>query len=424
MRRLKIKNPNSLFMKNLDMSGNVNMTDVYNQQQAIADKENSLIVPKDKKEKTPETQHEINRIGKIIDNSKTKVPATKQEIIDHKNALNSDDLPSDAVFIDKETGQPYLQSDNGIINKDGNLLLADNDQKKTTVNTLTGPGIASQLLGNYSSENLQSFMNSLNPIKPINNVEQNSLNNSSVLKDETTPIVDNSISIQGGVKKPSSMNDADWQLYQSMNQTSNQQLGLDSVRALEYLTNAFQATNQPSTVGLKGPTYSFTPTASTRDRDLSELNRQAASSVAKTNNMLEQYGMQDRAIGAMAEQLNQIMQGKYQISSQEAQRQTQNDARFDEYFNAQTTADATIQNKNVEKTMMENQQLGAEYTGNMENFFRTATDINRQRQEKAMVKNLALGPMPQEDKAGYYKSLFGFATAKKTKESDNQNKTN
>lgn len=211
--------------------------------------------------------------------------------------------------------------------------------------------------------------------------------------------------------RPVTVSESDWKLQQDMETIGKQQMFSDASRAVEYLANAIGAQTQPKTQGFKSPVFSFTPTESTRDRDMSEMNRQVASATAKTRNVMEQVGMQDRAAALMVDNLTSITQGKAQIAQQQAQNNMANAQRYDDYSNAQQGAIAQTNNMNIEKTMKENQALGAEYSGSMENFFKTISNINRQRTDRAIIKSLASSPSKSNYTPGQYKAEVGLAEA-------------
>jgi hypothetical protein len=252
------------------------------------------------------------------------------------------------------------------------------------------------------------------PTNPQNNIASNTLNT------VTTQQQPNS-ELEKSNQKPEGVDNETWALYQEMSGISKQQTTLDALRGLEYLSNAIAAQNQPRSRGFEAPVLSYTPTPSSRDRDLSELRRQASSEEAKVINTLQESGMVDNITAAMADVMGRTQLGKYQIGTNELNRQGAEAQRRDAYANAQSEATTNIQNKNIEKVMGENAALGAEYTGNMENFFRTATDINRQRTERSMIKNLALGPNAREDLRGKFKADYGFAQRSKQKNTSIEN---
>ncbi len=209
-------------------------------------------------------------------------------------------------------------------------------------------------------------------------------------------------------------------LYNDMKRIQNTQLGVDMARSLEYLTNAFQAQNQPRTVGFRAPSFSYTPLPNTRDRDLAAMRGQISSEAARAQNLMEERGMVDFSPAVLASMYDAIQKGNMAIGDKELQKQAVEAERFDKFAAMQSGAEADIFNKNIEKTMNENAALGAEYTGNMENFFRTATDLNRQLSEKSIIKSLALSPTSSvedlRDQILYGKNWLNYAKNQKNRE--------
>lgn len=196
---------------------------------------------------------------------------------------------------------------------------------------------------------------------------------------------------------------------------AKQQQTLDYLRSAEYLSNAIGAMLQDPSKGFVAPEISYTETPSLRDRDLAEMNRQVAAGKASTSQKMEEYGMTDLLSTIEANAQNALAQGRNEIGNREMQILAGNIAGINDAVNKNAIAKATTENQNIEKTMRENQALGAEYTGNMENFFRTMTDINRQKVESKIASSLAESPKNFGDLVGMYLHAGGFSTPTKRK---------
>lgn len=160
-------------------------------------------------------------------------------------------------------------------------------------------------------------------------------------------------------------------------------------------------------IGYEAPNFQFTPTASTRDRDLTFGQRNIASDVAKSMTFMQENGIPAAVSGVLADKLNAEANLRDQVAQKEIQRMNADAVRLDDTRNRQSLAKADIYNKNIDKTRQDNQMKAASILGFERAAENNISDILRQKYEFAKVKEFMGNSTPEEKSAYLADSYLG-----------------
>jgi hypothetical protein len=252
------------------------------------------------------------------------------------------------------------------------------------------------LLNNYLSSGKSSPINDIvnldvdtnNKLRKIDRLNQSSSNLDNALNDlENTQEIINKETPTNPTKTPSLRQpNVPQSLENRFNRIQNNQYIVEASGIGGDIYNGLKEFFRGPSEPYVGSKQSFTPTLSTKDLQINELNTVLASNAANAYKYLKENGQLDATSSILAETNKNQVQGLQGIAGQEKQWLSSEAQRYDAYRNAQSGIDAQTSNLNMKKKIEENNQSGAIISALQDRILNRFTGVNRQRAEMDKIQ--------------------------------------